>query len=295
MDRILDRARQGGYAVGYFESWDQYSLEAAIEAAEEAESPAILGFGAAVTSEAWMDRWGVEGLSKLCTSMADRASVPTAVLFNEARSFDHAVRGLYAGCNAVMLDTSDLSYEASVDVTRRLVEVAHALDATVEAELGHLADAGDASGSAGVPTDPAMAARFVDRTGVDALAVSVGNVHLLTDGESTIDLDLLERIHNAVALPPVLHGGSGLPPAAVRDAVERGVAKINYGTRSKQRFLEGVRAALAAMPERPNVHQFIGSREESDIAGRGKANVKTLISDLIKLYGSAGQAAHWET
>ena len=136
LDQILDRALQKGYAVGYFEAWDQYSLEAVLEAAEEAESPAILGFGAAVTSKAWMDRWGVEGLSKLCSSMAGRSTLPTAALFNEARTFGQAVRGLHAGCNAVMLDTSDLTYEADVDVTRRLVEVAHVLGATVEADPG---------------------------------------------------------------------------------------------------------------------------------------------------------------
>ena len=295
IDQILDRALQSGYAVGYFEAWDQYSLEAVLEAAEEAESPAILGFGAAVTSKAWVDRWGVEGLSNLCTSMTDRSTVPTAVLFNEARTFAQAVRGLRADCNAVMLDTSDLTYEANVDVTRRLVEVAHALGATVEAELGHLADASDPKGSAGVPTDPDLAARFVRSTGVDALAVSVGNVHLLTGGEATIDLDLLERIQRAVAVPLVLHGGTGLPPAAVRGAIERGIAKINYGTRLKQLFLEGVREALAEIPERPNVHRFIGSREENDIMARGKAKMKALILDLIKLYGSAGQAASWKT
>ena len=294
MNQILGRARQNGYVVGYFEAWDQYSLEAALEAAEEAESPAILGFGAAVTSKAWVDRWGVEGLSNLCISMAGRSTVPTAVLFNEARTFAQAVRGLRAGCNAVMLDTSDLTYEAGIAVTARLVEVAHALGATVEAELGHLADASDPKGSAGIPTDPDLAARFVQTTGVDALAVSVGNVHLLTTGESTIDVDLLQRIQRAVAVPLVLHGGTSLPPLALRSAIERGVVKINYGTRLKQLFLEGVREALAETPEGANVHRFIGSREQSDVMGRGKAKMKALIVDLIKLYGSAGQAASWK-
>ena len=108
MQRILDHALRNRYAVGYFEAWDLYSLEAALEAAEEARAPAILGFGAAVTNGAWYDRNGVEAMSALAVTFAQRAEVPTAVLFNEAQTYAQAVRGLAGGCNAVMLDSSHL-------------------------------------------------------------------------------------------------------------------------------------------------------------------------------------------
>lgn len=290
MDQILQRALRGGYAVGYFEAWDQYSLEAAIEAAEELEAPAILGFGGAVADVAWLDGGGVESMTALGRCLAERSRVPTALLFNEAQSYPQILRGLRGGCNAVMLDSSELSLEENIAATRRVVEAAHALGATVEAELGHLADASDPDKAAPRPTDPDEAARFVAATGVDALAVSVGNVHILTEGEAQIDLDRLAAIYQRVQVPLVIHGGTGFPAAAIRPAIERGVCKFNVGTRLKQLYLEGIASALDALPPSLNVHDYVGSRSERDVFGWGKAMVKAEIKRLIRLYGSAGKA-----
>jgi len=287
---ILAAALRGGYAVGYFESWDQYSLEAAIEAAEALRSPAILGFGAAVCSQEWLDGGGIEALAGLARTLAERASVPTAVLFNEARTLAHARRGLAAGCNSVMLDTSHLPWEENVAVTREMADAAHAAGAAVEAELGHLPTAGQPEDGAGTVTDPDSAARFVQATGIDALGVSIGNVHLLSEGEARLDLERLERIRQAAQVPLVLHGGTGIPAAAIGPAIARGVAKVNYGTRLKQEFLAGVREAVGALPSQFNVHDFVGSRYDTDILLRGKRRAAELIADLIQVYGSAGQA-----
>src|SRR5512137_2017027 len=103
---LLADARAGGYCLGYFEAWDQYSLEACLDAAEAERSPAILGFGGAVADGGWMDHRGVELLATLARRLAERASVPAAVLFNEARTLDQIERAIACGCNAVMLDTS---------------------------------------------------------------------------------------------------------------------------------------------------------------------------------------------
>jgi len=289
MDDLLGQALRGSYAIGYFEMWDQYSLAAAMQAAEELHSPAILGFGGAVTNQAWLDEGGVEELACLARHLAERSRVPTAVLFNEARTYSQIVRALRAGCNAVMLETSHLPYEENIALTRQVVEAAHAVGASVEAELGHLADATDPYGPAAL-TDPVQAAHFVERTGVDVLAVSIGNVHVLADGEAGVDLGLLARIHQAVPVPLSLHGGSGFPASAVRAAIGCGVAKFNVGTRLKQAFLAGVRAALPPERDITNIHPFVGSREESDILLQGAARVKAEIKKLTVLYGSAGQA-----
>jgi ketose-bisphosphate aldolase len=287
---ILDHALAHHYAVGYFEAWDLYSLEAVIEAAEAQRSPAILGFGAAVTNVTWLDAGGVEELAAVAEVLARRATVPAAVLFNEAQTHEQAMRGVAAGCNCVMLDTSRLSLQDNIGATRRLVEAAHAAGAEVEAELGHLPTAGDPADQTGSETDPDEAAAFVRATGIDAVAVSIGNVHLLSDGRAALDLDRLDRIRQAVSLPLVLHGGTGIPASAIQPAVARGVAKINYGTRLKQVFLAGMQAALASPPERLNVHAVIGSRDESDVMLQGKLRMKQLIVELIQLYGSAGRA-----
>ncbi|MCL5995098.1 MAG: class II fructose-bisphosphate aldolase [Chloroflexi bacterium] len=292
MPELLARAQQDKYAVGYFEAWDQYSLEAVLEAAEECGSPTILGFGGAVANQAWLDRHGVEELAALARCLAERSTVPAAVLFNEARTFNQIERGLRAGCNTVMLDSSHMPFDENLAWTRKVVEVAHPFEAAVEAELGHLADGSDPSVQAS-GTDPQEAARFVEQSGVDALAVSIGNVHILSTGEAAIDLELLERIHSAVRVPLVIHGGTGFPPSAIRAAIDHGVAKFNVGTRLKQAYLAGVHAALTtlmALPGRPNVHNVVGSRGEEDVFNQGKARIKAEVIALMRLYGSAGMA-----
>jgi fructose/tagatose bisphosphate aldolase len=189
-----------------------------------------------------------------------------------------------------MLDTSHLAWEENVAVTRDIVRAAHAAGAEVEAELGQLPNAGGPAGEAGQVTDPEQAAQFVQTTGIDALAVSVGNVHLLSEGEAVLDLDLLWRLRQEARVPLVLHGGTGIPAGAIRPAITRGVAKVNYGTRLKQVFLAGVREAVTTLSEPLNVHQFIGSRYDTDILVAGQRRMKRLLSDLLRLYGSAGQA-----
>lgn len=287
---VLERAVQKHYAIGYYESWDQYSLEAATEAAEENRSPAIIGFGGAVTSQPWLDRHGVEELSALANYLAERSTVPTAVLFNEARTLSQVLHGLRAGCNAVMLDTSHLPYEQNLVWTSKVVEVAHPLGAAVEAELGHLADGTDPSVHA-AGTDPQEAAAFVAHSGIDALAVSVGNVHILTEGEALVNIDLLETIHQTIRVPLVIHGGTGFPGSAVRAVIERGVAKFNVGTRLKQVYLAGIKEAIQAMPDKPNIHLYVGSRETDDVFSNGKKRLKAEITRHIHLYGSAGMAS----
>ena len=292
MDEILARAQHGGYAVGYFEAWDTYSLDAVLEAAEETASPAILGFGAVGVNQAWLNHWGIVELATMAHSLAERATVPTAILFNEAATYDQIMQGLTHGCNACMLDSSELPYEWHLDATRRVVDVAHARGASVEAEVGRLADARDAALAAAM-TDPDQASDFVARTGVDALAVSVGNVHQLLGGQSDVSLDLLERIHQAVPVPLVIHGGTGFPSAVVPAAIKRGVAKFNVGTVIRRAFLDGLREAVSSLPAEPVGHRHLGCRNQDDILARGRARMKAEVLRLIAVYGSAGRAAGW--
>ncbi len=289
MHELLSRAVTHHYAIGYYESWDLYSLEGALEAAEQANAPAILGFGGAVTSPEWLSSGGVERLAGLARQMAERTRVPAAVLFNEGQTFEQIVRALDAGCNAVMLDTSNLSFEENIALTRRVVAAARAVGASVEAELGHLSDAIDASQHAQL-TDPAQAAEFVERTGVDALAVSIGNMHLVMAGEVAVDIERLRRIGRAAGVPLVIHGGTGFPRAAVPDAIAAGVAKFNVGTRLKRLFLSGVRDAMPDPLHVRDIHPYVGSRERDDVMHCGKARLRAEIIELTKLYGSAGKA-----
>ena len=282
---LLADARTGGYAVGYFEAWDGYSLDAVIRAAEIERAPAVIGFGCLLVDQGWLDGGGIEMLALTGRLGAERATVPVSLLLNEAHSLAHGLRGVDAGFGAVMLCTSD------VEANAELVRSAHARGVAVEGELGQLPD-GDSRGaiddSRASLTDPDDAAAFVAATGVDALAVSVGNVHTLEGRVSSIDLDRLDAIRRAVDVPLVIHGGTGFPADAVPAAIERGVAKFNVGTLLKRAYLESLRST-PDLEQSP--HDLVGSHRATDLALRAAGAIVEPVRSLMKLYGSSGQAA----
>jgi ketose-bisphosphate aldolase len=290
---LMDHALQGGYGIGYFEAWDSYSLEAVVEAAEAERAPVILGFGCMMVTQPWLDGGGIEMLGYLGRAVAERAGVPTAFLLNEAHTIEQAYRGIEAGFNAVMLDTSAWSWQAAIADVARLVQVAHARGVAVEAELGRLPDAVDGriDDSTATITDPDQAATFVELTGVDCLAVSVGNIHLLTDRPAPVDLAQLSAIRQRVHVPLVMHGGTSFPPDAVPRAIANGVAKFNVGTVLKTTFLDGIRTAIGRLPDQVNAHAVIGSHGEADLLVAGKERMRPKVQELIRLYGANGRAS----
>ena len=293
MSEMLQAALEGGYAIGYFEAWDQYSLEAVLEAAEELESPVILGFGGVMMNPEWLDRLGLPGLGGLGRAVADVARVPVSLILNEVESFSQIVRGITYGFNAVMLQSSHLPLAENIATTQRVVEVAHAAGVAVEAELGELPSAtemGEPHGAGASLTDAEEAGRFVRETGVDALAVSVGNVHLLLGEETRIDFDRLRAIHDAASVPLVIHGGTSFPAEAVPQAIAQGVAKFNVGTVMKEVFWQGLREALASVAPEAGPQQVVGSRFDTDLLNIAKQKVKAEVALRIRQYGGAGRA-----
>lgn len=288
-DRLLAEARSQGYAVGYFEAWDIYSLEAVVEAAEAAGSPVIIGFGGVMMEPGWFDGGGgLERLGALGLAAARAAKVPVSFLLNEVATPELVQRGIAAGFNAVMLDTSHLPYEQNVRLTRQVVQIAHGAGVGVEAELSRLPDAsGEMGGAAGQLTDPDEAARFVEETGIDALGVSVGNVHILAEGEASIDWPRLAALQKAVPTPLVIHGGTGFPESGCRQAIALGVAKINYGTALKRAFLAGLQEAVAALPARVNYHLVMGSRKEADVLQQAKLRMQAEVARRMRLWQPA--------
>jgi ketose-bisphosphate aldolase len=290
MPELLEAARNGAYAVGYFEAWDSYSLEAVVEAAEAERSPVVLGFGCAMVDGAWLDGGGIELLANMATHAAEMTTVPVSVLFNETHTLEQAKRGVEAGFSAAMVDTCGLSEDEAQRVVAELATWAHQRGAAVEGELGHLPNftgtAVDSSGSH--LTEPDEAAEFVRATGVDCLAVSVGNVHLLEGREAPLQLDRIGAVGQAAGVPLVLHGGTGLPVGAIPAVIAGGVAKINVGTGLKRAFLDAMREALAldASP-----HDLLGSHKPVDAAVVAKAKMRDQVRRLMHLYGSAGRAA----
>ena len=211
-----------------------------LAAAEAENAPVIVGFGATMLADEWLDAGGIEFLGASGRALLEGCRIPASFLLNETHTLEQAVRGVDAGFNFVMIDSHRWPVPEARDAVAKLVAAAHRAGVAVEAEFGSLPDYHDGAvdDSHAYMTDPSAAAEFVAATGVDCLAVAVGNVHLLTAYESEIDLERLRAIQATVDVPLAIHGGTGFPPATVAAAISLGVAKFNVGTRLKRGFLE---------------------------------------------------------
>lgn len=291
LPELLAHASTNKYAVGYFESWDVYSLQATIAAAEASGSPVIIGIGGLSSSHEWLQSGGIELYGNICASLAARSSVPISTLFNEADSFSEAVGGLGAGFNSVMMHTQGWDQEKLLADTAALVAASHAVNVAVEGEIGALAEIKDGVlDAAGASyTSPEAAELFVRETGVDCLAVAVGNVHFVTGGHiPTVQVDLIKEIGEAVDVPLVLHGGSGTPDDQTRVAVAAGITKINVGTKLKFVYGNALMAELKGGAEDPNL--AFGSRFEADVNTRAGVALTREIQRLMDVFGSTGMA-----
>lgn len=288
MTRLLADATRGGYAVCYCESWNMESLQAVVEAAEELRSPIIAGFNGGFlmhTQRAKPARLAYyAGLSLALRN----TNAPVAFLLNETGSLTQIEEGIALGFNAVMVENDHLPADEYTRLVKRVAGIAHPQGVSVEAQIGRLPDG---SGHLGAePTDPEIARAFVEETAVDALSVAVGNVHILTEGKATVDLGALARIREAVKIPLVLHGGTGIPLDVAPDCIRLGVAKVNFGTMLKQAYLEAVREKLEVYRTPMSPHPFLGMGGSQDITVAGAEAVKMKTKTLLQAFGSVGKA-----
>ena len=285
---LLKRAESGGYAIGYFESWDTYSFEAVLEAAEETASPVVLGFGGTMMNQSWLSRFGVGPLGAYGRAIAEKAKVPVAFILNEVLELEHVEQGLEAGYNTVMLDTSMLSFEENVRQTKKVVGLARPYGVEVQAELGRLPTFGeDASGTL---TDPDEALEFVERTGVDCLSISIGNVHLQDSGESSVDIDRVKAVREKVDVPLVIHGGTGFPDKEIGEVIRNGVSLFHVGTIMKQMLFETTRRVFNELGDaKKNYQALVGCRKDTDVLSPAKNEIKKVVKGLMELYGSVGK------
>jgi len=284
---LMSHALQHQYAVGYFESWSIDSLQGVIDAAESSRSPVIIGFNGEFLSHAV--RVAEERLSwygSLGRAAAESASVPVGFIFNECPEDGWVRAAVTAGFNLVMpVPVPDESTSRYADRTRAIVDYAHKHNVAVEAEIGelpmHQVEGGE-------QTDPQYAADFVKSTGIDLLAVSVGNIHVLLQGQQALDLSLIQSLHDVVGVPMVLHGGTGIDGDSLREAIQYGIAKVNYGTIIKQRYLLAIHKALHNPDENP--HHLLGYGGEDDVMVQGRAAVRDVVLEKMELLNCKGKA-----
>ncbi len=291
VNELFRAALAGGYALGYFESWNIESLQGAVDAAEQTRSPIIIGFsGEFISRPGRLTEDRVEWYGALGRASAASASVPCGFVFNECPKDERIAQAMAAGFNLVMLADPQASYKDYQERTARLVEAAHPRGVAVEAEIGELPDgsSGEVDSAHGSLTDPQLAARFVAETGVDLLSVSVGNVHILVNGQQALDLDRLAQIRKMVNIPLGLHGGSGIEANSLKAAIQLGVVKVNYGTYVKQRYLATLRRMLDTQETNP--HRLLGMGGAEDILVAGRLAVRDAILERIEILGCCGKA-----
>ena len=244
MKDILADARKGRYAVGFFNAVNVEMARAVIETAEELHAPVIVG-----TAQVLLPVMPLERVAEYLIPMAEKARVPVAVHYDHGLTFDRCMEALKLGFSSVMYDCSSAPYEQNVSRVAEMVRICHAMGVTVEGELGHVGD-NEGAGKLNNPedwyTDPAMAADYVHRTGVDALAVAVGNAHGDYKFPPRLDFERISAIREAAGIPLVLHGGSGLLDDDFREAIRRGVCKINIFTDLDKAGRAGIEKGLSS-------------------------------------------------
>ena len=298
---LMVPARRNGYGIGAFNVNNLEAVLAVAEAATEEKSPAIV----AVTPGA-IKYGGLPYLSRIVRTTAELASVPVALHLDHGEDFETASKCVGAGFTSVMIDGSSLKFEDNTALTKRVVEMAHPKGVSVEAELGRLAGVEESTVEEkdAILTDPAVAKEFVDRTGVDTLAVAIGTSHgaYKFKAEPKLDFERLKLITKQVSIPLVLHGASsvpswiiekaskygaelggakGIPEEHIQKAISMGIAKINIDTDLRLAFTAAVREVLANSPKEFDPRKILGPAKEA---------MKQVIKGKMRLFGSSGKA-----
>jgi len=241
MNEVLKDAKNGHYAVGLFNAVSLEYAQGIIAAAEETNSPVIFG-----TAEVFLPHNSLEDLALILIPMAKRAKVPVVVHLDHGLRKETCEKALKLGFSSIMYDCSGEPFDVNCEKVKEIADLAHSYGASVEGEIGHVGEAGDITTAADLAnaakfhTKPEEAKEFVERTGVDALAVAVGTAHGAYKLPPKLDFDRIRAIAAAVDTPLVLHGGSGLTDDDFRMAIQAGIAKVNIFTDINVAAMEAV-------------------------------------------------------
>ncbi|MCR5411054.1 MAG: class II fructose-bisphosphate aldolase [Lachnospiraceae bacterium] len=243
MKEMLEKAKNEKYGVGFFNAVNIEMARAIIETAEEMKAPVIVG-----TAEILLPFMELDRVAGYLIPMAKEASVPVCVHYDHGLTFERCMEALRLGFTSIMYDCSTAGYEDNLTQVKEMVKICHAMDVTVEGELGHVGDnfgSGKLENPSDYFTDPDTAEEYVKKTGVDALAVAVGNAHGDYAFPPKLDFDRIKVISDRTGIPLVLHGGSGLADSDFKSAVHLGISKINIFTDIDKAGKAGIEKGLA--------------------------------------------------
>ena len=275
--QMLTDAQKGGYAVGAFNAENMEMVKAIIRAAEELKAPVMIQ-----TTPSTVKYASLEMFVAMVAAEARNASVPVCLHLDHGSSFELAVRAVKEGYTSVMIDGSKLPFEENIDVSARVVSVAHPNGIPVEAELGKVGGKeDDLVAVADTNTDPMEAKEFVEKTGIDSLAVAIGTAHGFYVGTPVLYKERLSEIRKVVDIPLVLHGASGLSKEDVMDCVKRGICKVNFATELRKAYTDAGKALLEAKPE---------TFDPKKLGEVGMVAVTELVKNRMQVCGCDGKA-----
>lgn len=275
---LLD-AQKGRYAVPAFNVHNLETIQTVVEAAVELKSPVIVA-----ATPGTMKYAGEDFFIKIVEHCANKYDIPIAMHLDHHEDSDAIKRAIQFGTNSVMIDASHYDFDENIKKVKEIVDYAHKYDVTVEGELGVLGgieddlevDAKDA-----LYTNPAQAKEYIEKTGIDSLAIAIGTAHGVYAKEPNLDFERLAEIKDVVDIPLVLHGASGVPAEQVRRAIELGICKVNIATELKMPFAEKVREVLTNNPNESDPRKYLTPAKEV---------MKEVAKKKILMCGSEGKA-----
>lgn len=282
MKEMLERGVKKGYAVGQFNLNNLEFTQAILQAAEEEKSPVILG----VSEGAGRYMGGFKTVVNLVKSLMSEynVSVPVAIHLDHGSSYESCIKAIDAGFTSVMIDGSHLPLQENIALTQKVVEVAHFLGISVEAELGRIGGqeddliVDDAESAYAIPSE---CDQLIRETDVDCFAPALGSVHGPYKGEPNLGFDRMEEVHKLTEVPLVLHGGTGIPTKDIKRAISLGTAKINVNTESQIESTKTVRKVLAENQDLYDPRKYLGPARDT---------IKAVVIGKMREFGSSNQA-----
>ncbi|RXT07026.1 class II fructose-bisphosphate aldolase [Ammoniphilus sp. CFH 90114] len=275
---LLYHALENQYAVGAFSIHTAEMVKGVLAAAEEEKAPIMLQIGQRAIRNS-----GFKTLINYIHHFGHQVSIPVSIHLDHGNSFEQVMVALQQGCTSVMFDGSHRPLETNIAITKQVVQAAHACGVSVEAELGKIAGVEDdlsVDEKDAFYTDPEEALYFYQETGVDSLAVAIGSAHGLYKQEPKLDLARLNQIYQAIRIPIVLHGGSGIPAEQIREAIPLGISKINVDTELRAAYTEGLKASLEERGSSLDPYRYQLDAEE---------RMKEIVRQKIRVFQSNNQ------
>ncbi|HZJ82427.1 MAG TPA: tagatose-bisphosphate aldolase subunit GatY, partial [Clostridia bacterium] len=253
---MIKNAQKQGYAIAAFNIHNLETIQAVVEAAWEENSPLIIQ-----TTPGTLKHAGIPYVVACVKVASELYDIPIVLHLDHCESFETIIQCIRAGYTSVMIDSSKLPYEENVAMVKKVVDIAKLVDVAVEGEIGKIGGTEDdmtVDEKDAALTVPEEAQGFAKATGIDTLAIAIGTAHGLYKGEPKLDFDRLSAIRERIKIPLVLHGGSGVYDNAIREAIKRGISKINIATELKLPMAEAIQKVFASNPEENDPRRYMG-------------------------------------